>query len=131
MHSKRLKAYMAAGVPIVPDLRTLLSQVDVVSFDNTSAGFEAAAWGWPVVVLDSSRYRESVSHGLRFWTWADIGPRVRNRAWWADAVQEGYDRRLEFQPKREAMGRAVFGVRDGAAAVRAADAIEAVVGVFA
>jgi hypothetical protein len=69
--------YRSVGIEPVRDFSEVVRRADVVSFDNSSAGFEAAALGIPVVVLDSARWRPEVEHGLRFWRWADIGPRIR------------------------------------------------------
>ena len=68
--------YRSAGIEPVRDFVEVVRRADVVSFDSTSVGFEAAALGIPVVLCDSARWRRNVEHGLRFWRWADIGPRL-------------------------------------------------------
>lgn len=69
--------YRQAGIEFVRDWAEVIERAYVLSFDNTSGGFEAAALGIPVVVLDSLKWREDVQHGMRFWEFADIGPRVK------------------------------------------------------
>ena len=81
--------YRSAGIEWVADWAQAVTRADVVSFDNTSAGFEAAALGVPVVMCESLAWRRRVEHGLRFWRWADLGPVVRPRGN-ADEIAEAW-----------------------------------------
>lgn len=110
------------GARWVPNLDDVLAQALVLVADNTSAMFEAAAIGLPVVVLNAPWYRRDVSHGLRFWRWADIGPQVDDpadleQAVWGDAFHPSY------RVRRGQMTRAVFGDLDGRASQRAVAAL--------
>lgn len=58
--------YDRAGIPFVEDFADVCRRADLLVFDNTSAGFEFAATGRPVVVLNSPQYNRRVNHGLRF-----------------------------------------------------------------
>lgn len=71
-------AYRQAGIEFVRRWEDVVARADVVSFDNSSVGFEACALGIPVVVVDSQRWRQDVRHGLRFWDRANVGPRLRS-----------------------------------------------------
>jgi hypothetical protein len=59
--------YEARGIEPIAGADEFLCSADVVAFDNTSLGYEAAALGIPTVVLNAPWYRREISHGLRFW----------------------------------------------------------------
>jgi hypothetical protein len=93
----------------------------VLVFDNTSVGYEFAATGRPVVVLDPPWYRPSVAHGLRFWDAANVGIRVADPA----ALPEAVERALAGDTAgREQALSIAYAYRHGAAQ-RAADTITA------
>lgn len=60
--------YERMGIEAVEDFGEVVWRADVLAFDNSSAGYEAAALGIPVVALNSPKYRRDVEHGLRFWS---------------------------------------------------------------
>lgn len=56
--------------------------------DNSSALWEAACLGIPVIHLQASVYRKKVSHGLRFYNWANqTGPVVHDLAELESAIR--------------------------------------------
>lgn len=132
------REYYEAGVEWEPDQARAFARADLVCFDNTSAGYEAAALGIPVLALDAPGYRAEVDHGLRFW---DQVPGLRlmsHRAqrpemgpvafhWGRDALGDALALALEDAPwladHRAAVTAEVYGPVDGPAAVRAAEAI--------
>ena len=77
--------YERAGIEVVADFRDVCRRADLLVFDNTSVGFEFAATGRPVVVLEPYHYRRGVHHGLRFWD-AIPGLVCQDRAGVPDAV---------------------------------------------
>jgi glycosyltransferase involved in cell wall biosynthesis len=78
--------YARLGIAFV-SFEEVCRRADVLAFDNTSAGFEFAATGRPVVVLDAPWYRREVRHGLRFWEAADVGVRINRPEHLADALE--------------------------------------------
>lgn len=55
----------------------VIEQADVLGFDSTSFGFECAAVGIPVVLLDAPWFDTGgEEYGLRFWECADAGLRI-------------------------------------------------------
>lgn len=75
------------GVEVVYDWGEVVRRADVFVCDNSSALFEAAAVGLPVVVLNSARWRRDVDHGLRFWECSEVGPNL----WPGDSLLEGIE----------------------------------------
>lgn len=120
----RVDWYDEAGVTFTEHVGDVLAGSDVVVADNTSVLFEAAACGWPVVVLDSRRFRRSVDHGLRFWDWADIGPRTANPVDLVRSVEWAWNGVGEWDDVTAAMRAAVF-PHWGDATGRAVDTIAA------
>lgn len=122
-------AYRSAGIEPVPLWADVVARADVVAFDNSSVGFEAAALGIPVVLMNSLRWRKDVEHGFRFWAYSGIGPQVDprgdSRAIARDVVlaaSEAFRFPALWDAPREVMGREVYPHR-GEAIERAVDAI--------
>lgn len=86
--------YERMGIEPVPSFTDVIHRTSAYCFDNSSSGFEAAAVGIPVVVLDAPWWRQNLSHGGRFWTWADIGPRILDQ----DALPNAIKSTLTKQP---------------------------------
>jgi hypothetical protein len=127
-------AYRGVGIEPVRDFVDVVRRADVVSFDSTSAGFEAAALGIPVVLVDSARWRRDVEHGLRFWRWADIGPRMRPFSGYPRKTAETWATLGEqvvvndvWQEDRAAMTRVVY-PHEGTEVERAVEALRVWVG---
>lgn len=111
------------GVPFEPDLDMVMEKASCLVFDNSSAGYEMASIGKPVVTLSAPWYRREVHHNLRFWSHIP-GIHVEE----PDKLAMGIEIALEDpSPYREIRERAVefaySGLCDGQAARRAVDAI--------
>jgi hypothetical protein len=112
-------------IAFIPDFAQVLRQAALFVCDNSSAMFEFAATGRPVVVLNAPAYRRNVDHGLRFWSAASVGLQVDEPAALADAVG-----RALLDPPAARLARTValdevYAYRDGQAAQRAAEALTA------
>lgn len=64
------------GIPIESDWTECVKQMRVLVCDNSSIIFEACALNIPVILLDAPWYTKT--WGMRFWEYADIGPRTGN-----------------------------------------------------
>lgn len=103
--------YVRAGIPIVDWANDALRNARVVVADNTSLIWEACALDVPVVLLDAPWYRRDVEHGLRFWEWAHVGPRIIDPAALPRAIKGSVDP-FWGQWRRQA-GEAVYGPLEG------------------
>lgn len=116
------RLYAKHGIEYVADFGDVCALADVLVFDNTSAGYEFASTGRPVVVLDAPCYRPEARHGLRFWDAAHVGERVARSADVLPAIHRAFEYRAEDIAAREDALSTVYAYRHGAAQ-RAADAI--------
>ncbi len=114
--------YAKHGIEYVPSFEEVCRRADVLVFDNTSAGYEFAATGRPVVLMNAPGYRRSVEHGLRFWDASDVGPNVNDPSELANQVGRALLMLPNDIERREAALDKVFAYRTGAAQ-RSADVI--------
>lgn len=70
------RIFSRAGIEPVSSFEQVCKRADLYVNDSSSTIFEFAATGRPVVVLNAPWYRRQVSHGLRFWDYADVGVNV-------------------------------------------------------
>ena len=114
--------YEKAGIEVVPEWGDMVARVDVMSVDNSSVLFEAAALEIPVVLTNASRWRRDVDHGLRFWDYVEIGPSVWPTAnarvdadVWVDAAWSAYDESYRYEAYARDMAAALYPYRGDAA----------------
>lgn len=114
------------GVEPVERLADVLDRADLLVGDNTSALYEFASTGRPVVVLNAPWYRREVEHGGRFWSWADVGVQANEPVELPGAIAVGLADPPSVAARRAQIVREVYARCDGRAASRAADSIEEV-----
>lgn len=108
------------GIPYAEHFTEIAEKAAVFVADNTSALYEFAVTGRPVVVLNIPEYRRNVRHGLRFWETASVGVQVDRPLALRSAIDLALLDPPEQQAAREAALDLVYAFRTGAAA-RAAD----------
>jgi hypothetical protein len=116
------KWYREVGIEPVQSFSEVLQRASVFVADNTSALYEFASTGRPVVVLNSKHYRREVEQGLRFWR--DVpGMQLDYPSQLSDAIHTVLEAPEEyFYPFRSVIEK-VYAYTDGKAAERAAKAI--------
>lgn len=120
--------YHRAGIEVVWELDEVMRRADVLVADNTSAMFEFAATGRPVVVLNSRRWAKDQGPGLRFWEAAGVGINVEPHGDLPAAVAQALEDPGDVRLTREAALDIVYAHRTGALE-RALDAIASLTGV--
>lgn len=112
------------GIEFVPEFDDVLERARLYVVDNSSTGWEFMATDRPVVWLNAPFYRRDVHHGMRFWDLASSGVQVDDPRVLSSGVRMAL---ADFDWQRERRHEAVlqvYGVLDGKAAQRAAQAIE-------
>lgn len=111
------------AVEPVEDIDKVLTRASLFAADNTSALYEFASLGRPVLTLNAPWYRRDVEHGLRFWSHIPgievDEPRDLPAAALRAAVDPMEQRILRARAVSEAYAHC-----DGTATSRAVDAIE-------
>jgi hypothetical protein len=130
--------YRAAGIEVVDSFREVLERASVFVCDNSSALFEFAATGRPVVLLNAPSYRRTVDHGLRFeprpgcplqrgWHFcgaSHVGSQVDTSVQLMPAIERALELRPADVAAREAALELVYQPRHGSAALAARALLE-------
>lgn len=116
--------YHRAGIEVVADFEDVLERADLFAADNTSALYEFAATGRPVVLLDAPWYRRGALP-LRFGDAWDVGIHATGPGDLVATIGDALLDPPEVRERRRAIMREVYAVRDGTSALRAAEAIAA------
>lgn len=120
--------YAELGWPFAERLGEVFTRASVLVADNTSAMFEFALLGRPVVVLNAPWYRRDVQHGGRFWDWADVGLQCDDPHTLPDVIAEALTDPPDVARRRREIVAQIYAVRDGSSAKHAAafiDSLEA------
>lgn len=112
--------YRRAGIEVVESFDEVCRRADIYVCDNSSSMFEFASTGRPVVVLNASRYRREVTHGLRFWEAFTIGLNVDRPEDLADTIDCALKDDRAARRNREAALDLAYAYRSGAGARAAA-----------
>lgn len=110
------------NIPYAEHLDSVFAVASVLVADNTSALYEFASLGRPVVVLNAPWYRRDVEHGLRFWSHVP-GVQVDGPGDLRDVVLRTLDEPVLFDRIHD-----VYAVTNGTATARAVAAIREVAG---
>lgn len=102
------------AIPYAEHLAEVTDRASVFVCDNSSAMFEFAATGRPVVVMNLPDYRREVNHGLRFWDAAGVGINVERPRDLEAAVNLALQDPPEVAAAREAALDIVYARRTGA-----------------
>lgn len=115
--------FIRNNVPVEPSWEECVRQASVLVCDNSSIIWEACALGIPVVLLDAPWYQRT--WGLRFWEYADVGPRTDNHKEVAGLVEEvlAEDR---WKARREEVAQILYGEIEGSTD----RAVEAILGIL-
>lgn len=111
------------NIPFYDEFEDVLEEADVYVCDNSSTIFEFASIGKPVVLLNPPMYRKNVRHGLRFWTYAGIGPNAHNSREMLEGIRMAMHETREDRINRKQMIDEIYYFTDGNATERAAEAI--------
>jgi hypothetical protein len=106
--------YRGVGIEFVPDFDDVCRRADLLVADNTSALYEFASTGRPVVVLNLPTYRTGL--GLRFGEAAGVGVLVDDPSGLTEGVQEALSDPIERQVARESALSIVYQPRSSGAA---------------
>lgn len=115
-------AWQALQVEATPNLNEVLDRADLLVVDNSSAAYEAASIGTPVVVCSAPWYRRDVTHGLRFWD-AIPGIHVEEPEELAPTIAQALADPVPVQLLGAAAASKAYAFTDGQAAERAASAV--------
>jgi len=121
--------YEALGIEATPDLGDVFDRASVLVADNSSALFEFASLGRPVVVLNAPWYRREVEHGGRFWQWAEVGVQCDEPQDLPVCINVALLDHPDIAANRRRIVAEVYsGGMDGHASERAVEAIHSVIG---
>lgn len=116
------RRWQQLGVEQVREFGDVLDRADLLVMDNTSAGYEFASTGRPVLVLNAPWYRRHVDHGLRFWSHPP-GIQIDQPGQLVEGVWRAAEDGEAAQAIRRAAVAATYSECDGFAAQRAVAAI--------
>jgi hypothetical protein len=102
----------------------VMERASVLVVDNSSAGFEFAATGRPVVWCNAPGYRRDVEHGLRFWANVGVGYQCDDPGRLAEVVAEALSE--PAWKREERLSLTPYSHLDGRSAERAVEAIVSV-----
>lgn len=117
------KFFLENNIEFYDEFEDILRIADIYACDNSSTIFEFASAGKPVIILNPPFYRKHVTHGLRFWKYADIGPNAKDTKTFLEAIRDCINETREDKLARKSMINEIYYACDGQAAERAAEAI--------
>lgn len=70
------KIYTDNGIETIDNFDDVMKRANVYVCDASSTIYEWLVTGWPVILLNTPRFRKHINHGIRFWEYTDVGPQV-------------------------------------------------------
>lgn len=119
---KLIPRYEELGIEVVRDLSQVFERADMMVCDASSAMFEFAAIGKPVVVADSPIY-QGVDYGGMFYLRTQLGMVSKAPNYLMDAVTKAIPDPKQVRERRKAAVKQCYTYTDGYCAQRAAKAI--------
>lgn len=117
------RLWRSLDVPCTEYLSDVFDRADVLVVDNSSAAYEFASLGKPIVWVSPPWYRRDVHHEMRFWEDVAGLPHVETLEDLIPMVNRALADPAEDQAARVAMVRRTYAYTDGHAADWAAAAI--------
>lgn len=115
--------YERYGIEPVAEFEEVLERAHLYINDCSSTLYEFAATGRPVVVINGSKFRKNVQHGLRFWDAAHVGINCERPNDLLNAVEQALRDIPGVRAARQDALSRVYTHLDGKSRWRARDAI--------
>lgn len=113
------------GIEATDSLAEVFDRADVLVADNTSAAYEFASLGRPIVWMSAPWYRRDVEHGGRFWDDVRGLPHAEEPAELLPMIRRALDDPMPDQIRRSEIVQRTYSVLNGEAATTAAWAVMA------
>lgn len=72
------KLFNNYGIATIPNFKDIMKIANLYVCDASSTIYEWLVTGWPVVIMNSPKYRRNVNFGIRFWDYTDVGLQVND-----------------------------------------------------
>lgn len=116
--------YESLGIEVVRDFEEVMERADVYCVDASSTLWEFASTDRPVVLLNAPWFpARTENESLRFWRCADVGVNCDRPEDLPGAIDRALRDPRMFKDARRRVAAQIYGVTDGSASRKAADAI--------
>jgi hypothetical protein len=112
--------YKEHGIEYTRDFNDIMNKCAVYCVDNSSTLYEFATIG-PVVVLNCPLYRRNISHGLRFWEYADVGINCDLPETLGDCIESALNEPASLAIRRKEIIDILYSGNDGKSCKRVCD----------
>lgn len=70
------KIFKEHGIPTIRYFKDVMKLAHLYVCDASSTIYEFLVTGWPVLIMNSKKFRKNVNFGVRFWDYTDVGKQV-------------------------------------------------------